>query len=155
MSLYDQVMSWRLLLEECGPKILHIVSITNTVTNATSKLDMDPICKVSEKILKGLKENEYIHGEHMHLTRALSYSSKDNSNLSICIGEYFANVSKAVKDVTSPTKAYMAHDQRADVTLQQFHNGSIERYCVIIIGNAELLVFNVILLFLESYKGGS
>ena len=37
----DRVMSWQLLLEEYGPKIVYIKGIHNTVADAISRLDMD------------------------------------------------------------------------------------------------------------------
>ena len=39
----DRVYWWRLLLEEYGPKIMHINGIYNTVADATSRLNFDPI----------------------------------------------------------------------------------------------------------------
>jgi hypothetical protein len=38
----DQVYQWRLLLEEYGPKIVHIKGIHNTVADAVSRLEYDP-----------------------------------------------------------------------------------------------------------------
>jgi hypothetical protein len=39
----DRVYQWRLLLEEFGPKIMHIKGIQNTVAGAISRLDFGPI----------------------------------------------------------------------------------------------------------------
>ena len=39
----DHVYRWRLLLEEYGPKIVHIKGIHNTVADAISRLDSGPI----------------------------------------------------------------------------------------------------------------
>ena len=39
----DHVYWWRLLLEEFGPKIMHIKVIHNTVANAISRLDFGPV----------------------------------------------------------------------------------------------------------------
>ena len=39
----DRVYRWRLLLEEFGPKIVHIRGIHNTVANAISRLDFGPV----------------------------------------------------------------------------------------------------------------
>jgi hypothetical protein len=38
----DQVYQWRLLLDECGPKIVYIKGIHNTVADAVSRLEYDP-----------------------------------------------------------------------------------------------------------------
>ena len=35
----DWIMRSSLLLEECGPEIMHIVDVTNTVVNTFSKLE--------------------------------------------------------------------------------------------------------------------
>ena len=37
---------------------MHMAGITNTVADAISRFDMDPTCKVSEDILKGLDEKD-------------------------------------------------------------------------------------------------
>ena len=42
------------------------MNIANTVTNSISRLNMDLTCKLGEEILKGLDENEYMQGNHMH-----------------------------------------------------------------------------------------
>ena len=42
-------------------EIIHKASITNTVVNALSRLDMDSSCDVNEDILKGLDKNNNIH----------------------------------------------------------------------------------------------
>ena len=39
----DRVYWWRLLLEEFGPKIMHIKGIHNTVVDAISRLDVGPV----------------------------------------------------------------------------------------------------------------
>ena len=39
----DGVYWWRLLLEEFGPEIVHIKGIQNTVAEAISRLDFDPV----------------------------------------------------------------------------------------------------------------
>ena len=39
----DRVYWWRLLLEEFGPKIVHIKGIQNTVADAISRLDFGPV----------------------------------------------------------------------------------------------------------------
>ena len=39
----DHVHQWRLLLEEFGPKIVHIKGIQNTVADAISSLDFSPV----------------------------------------------------------------------------------------------------------------
>ena len=39
----DRVYQWRLLLEEFGPKIMHIKGIHNTVADAISRLDFGPV----------------------------------------------------------------------------------------------------------------
>ncbi len=39
----DRVYRWRLLLEEFGPEIVHIKGIQNTVADAISRLDFDPV----------------------------------------------------------------------------------------------------------------
>ena len=44
---------------------MHIEAITNTVTNAIIRLDMDPDFKVGEVILKGLDENDCIQGHEL------------------------------------------------------------------------------------------
>ncbi len=38
----DRVYRWRLLLEECGPKIVYIKGIHNTVADAISQLEYNP-----------------------------------------------------------------------------------------------------------------
>jgi hypothetical protein len=38
----DQVYRWRLLLEECGPKIVYIKGIHNTIADAVLWLEYDP-----------------------------------------------------------------------------------------------------------------
>ena len=38
-----RVYRWRLLLEEFGPKLMHIKGIHNTVANAISRLDFGPV----------------------------------------------------------------------------------------------------------------
>jgi hypothetical protein len=38
----DKEYQWRLLLEECRPKIVYIKGIHNTVADATSWLEYDP-----------------------------------------------------------------------------------------------------------------
>ena len=39
----DRVSHWRLLLEECGPTIVSIRGIHNTVVDAISRLDYGPV----------------------------------------------------------------------------------------------------------------
>ena len=39
----DHVYQWKLLLEEFGPKILHIKGIYNTAANAISRLDIGQV----------------------------------------------------------------------------------------------------------------
>ena len=60
----DRVYGWRLLLEEYGPELAYIKGIHNTVADALSRLEYDPlvnpgtdeplanfvICKVSESL---------------------------------------------------------------------------------------------------------
>ena len=39
----DRVYRWRLPFEEFGPEIVHIKGIQNTVADAISRLDFDPV----------------------------------------------------------------------------------------------------------------
>ena len=39
----DRVYRWRLLLEEYGPEIIYIKGVDNTVADALSRLEYDPI----------------------------------------------------------------------------------------------------------------
>ena len=65
---------------------MHITDVTN-VANAISRLDMIPTCHLTEDILKGLDENDYIQGKNMHLTRVLSQSLLDNTGLGNSVEE--------------------------------------------------------------------
>ena len=96
---------------------MHIKAITNTVTSAIIRLDMDPIFKVSEVFMKGLDENDYIQGKHMNLIKVLSESLQDNTGLSNRLGECFSIVSE---DIVFITMAEITHDQKADAIFQLF-----------------------------------
>ena len=48
---------------------------------------------------------------------------------------------EAIEDIALPTKVEIAFEQMADATLHQFYNGIREWYCVIMIGNTELLIY--------------
>ena len=41
---------------------MHIVGVAKTVANDISRLDVDYTFMISEDILKGLEENDYIYG---------------------------------------------------------------------------------------------
>ena len=88
-------MRWRLLLKEYEPEIMHVTGITYTVADAISRFDVDPTCNISEDILKGLDENDNIHGKHMHSIKVFSQSFLDNADLCTSGGECCANISEA------------------------------------------------------------
>ena len=103
-------MRWRFLLKEYGPEILHVASTANSIANAIGRFDMDLTCMVSERILKGLDVNDYIHFIHVNFTRALSSSLQDNAELGSSVLECFANVSEAVEDIAFITITEITHD---------------------------------------------
>ena len=39
----DYIYWWRLILEDCGPKVMHIKDILNNVADAISQLDFGPV----------------------------------------------------------------------------------------------------------------
>ena len=45
---------------------MQIAHVTNTIGNSVSILDLSPTCNISEDIIEGLDENDYIHDKHMH-----------------------------------------------------------------------------------------
>ena len=75
-----------------GPEILHVAGGTNTVAKAKRILDMFPMCRVSEDILKDLDDNDYIQGKHVYLTRVLSQLLQNNTDLSASVGKIFENI---------------------------------------------------------------
>ena len=107
----------RLLLKEYGPEIVHIADITNTTANAITRFDMDSICNISKDIFKGLHENDCIHGKHVSLTRTLSQSFQDNTDLGSSEGECFAKISETIEDIIFPTNANITCNQ-SDANLQ-------------------------------------
>ena len=72
-----------------------------------SRLDMDLTCNVSEDILKGLGENDYIQGKHMHLTRVLIQLLQVNTDLGTAAGKFLKNISEAIEDIVFPTDRLM------------------------------------------------
>ena len=57
-----------------------------------------------------------IYGKHVHLTRVLSLSLHNNTELGIGLGKYFANISEAIENITSPKFAKSVNEQRVNVT---------------------------------------
>ena len=80
-------------------KIVHVANVTNTVMDAISNIDMNVAFNVNEDILNDKDENDYIHGEHMHLMRVLSQPFQENTDFDTSVGECFANISEAVEDI--------------------------------------------------------
>ena len=67
-------MRWKLLLKEYRPKIVHIAATTNTKSMLSLDLTWilpNPTCKVSDDILEGLDENNYLQSKHVLLTRVV------------------------------------------------------------------------------------
>jgi hypothetical protein len=48
LSIHDRITRWRLLLEEYGPKYVHIAGKNNIVADALSRLEKDEDEKLSE-----------------------------------------------------------------------------------------------------------
>ena len=93
--------------------------MTNTVANAISKIDMDHTCNVSEDVLKGLSVHDYIIFKHRHLTRVLSKSLIDSTDLGTSVVECIENVSEMVEDIAFCTMDKIAYEQRTNAMLQQ------------------------------------
>ena len=79
---------------------MYIADVTNIDTVST--LNMDPTCHARKDILKGLSENNYIHGKHMHLNRVFHQSFQDDNYLGAVINECIANISDVVEDIVFP-----------------------------------------------------
>ena len=130
-------MRWRLLLKEYRSKIVHATGITNTVADTISGF-----YHVSEEIPKNLDESDFINDEWIHRPRILSNSFQDNIDLSMNVGECFTNISEALEDIAFLTVAEIGHEQRAAATMQHYYYISCEHYCVTVIGNTELLIYD-------------
>ena len=50
----------------------------------------------------------------------------------------FEHIFEATEDIAIPKRTEIAHDQRADVTIQQLCNINTEHYFMRVIGNKEL-----------------
>eukprot|EP00804_Cyclotella_cryptica_P023755 CCRYP_011139-RA/>CCRYP_011139-RA protein AED:0.36 eAED:0.56 QI:0/-1/0/1/-1/1/1/0/277 len=106
----DQVYQWRLLLEEYGPKIVHIKGIHNTVANAISRLDSGPTQDDNAKWMTLLKC--WCH----YIEHAISAESISDHQESINL--VFANCSD--KDVIySLTVKEIAQALTTDATLKK------------------------------------
>ena len=62
---------------------MHTAGTTNTAVDDMSRLYVSPTCKVIEKILKGLDENDCIQCKYRDLSRVLSQLLQDNADLCI------------------------------------------------------------------------
>jgi hypothetical protein len=62
------VYQWRLLLEEYGPKIVHIKGIHNTVADAISQIEYDP------------SVNQTAENYHLTIVRRTSFKSRQRQN---------------------------------------------------------------------------
>ncbi len=73
----DRVYLWQLLLEEYAPKIVYIKGIHNTVIDAISRLEYNPVQNLT---------NEYMHSTVQirtgKLTLPFSYATSPGSRLS-------------------------------------------------------------------------
>ncbi len=130
----DRVYSWRLLLEEYAPEIIHIKGIHNTVADAISRLEYDP---------KLNKNNEYTHAmlgvEPEELSAQqwksfahhwCSYNEASMPTQAHCfhMNEVFANRSDKA-EIYPLTTEEVAEAQRADASLKYLfkHNAVIDQ----------------------------
>ncbi len=69
----DHVHRWSLLLEEFGPEIVHIKGIQNTVADAISRLDFNPVQDKKGKL-------DYVHKAPVSSPHAHSLRRKHSNN---------------------------------------------------------------------------
>ena len=77
------------------------------------------------------------------MTEVLSQLLSDNTSLGTLVGSCFENKIEVVVDIAFPTLTGIAKDKKTDATQQLFLNRSSDYYCVLIIGNTEVLLYEV------------
>ena len=124
----DRVYRWRLLLEEFGPKIVHIKGIQNTVADAISRLDFGPV--QDEKANWMTFTKRWCH----YTMQATPIESTTNQQHQINM--VFANHSE--EDVICPlTVKEIALAQERDLVLKKLTK--MEKYSTHLVENTEVL----------------
>jgi hypothetical protein len=119
----DRVYCWRLLLEECAPKIICIQGIHNTVVDAILQLEYDPkLNKTNEytHAILGVKPEELSAQQWKSFAHHwCSYNETSMPTQAYCfhMNEVFVNCSD--KDEIYPlTTVEIAEAQQADASLK-------------------------------------
>ena len=131
----DRVYRWRLLLEEFGPEIAYIKGIHNTVADALSRLEYDPIVNPETQELKANYMVRKISNHlgttreevkwHAFLNCLVQYQSDTDgdgylqeSEVNNAVNSVFANTSEE-EDIYPLTVSEIADAQRADKVLRK------------------------------------
>ena len=155
----DRVYRWRLLLEEYGPEIVYIKGIHNTVADALSRLEYDPmvnpdtkqkmsnfaIRKVQKKLRTTCVNKDNIQWQaflncFVNL-QCEEVELQENETANDCINNAFANTSED-EDIYPLTITEIADAQRADKNLKKFFKqkkNDKSRYSVSIIEETRVL----------------
>ena len=148
----DRVYRWRLLLEEYGPEIEYIKGTDNTVADAISRLEYDPIrhkrdnntlqCFSLVKLLNTY--HAYHGGAHASRTTFNTYNMQ-NIGARICFAQIFSNATGEEEEIYPVTVQEITAEQRKDETLKSIFKRKAKapsKISLKVIDDVEILVYN-------------